>query len=144
MKTTTLLLPILALFVSGCAITQVVRPVASASSDEICLISNPAVREGFVETLTTALTAKGYKVRALPANTSIDACPLTATYTANWTWDLALYMSLADIRVYAGGKPAGEAVYDSRTGGANMSKFIKADEKIRELVNQLFPGGTRR
>lgn len=34
-----------------------------------------------------------------------------------------------------------EAKYDSMRGGANMNKFIAADQKINELVNQLFPGG---
>ena len=39
------------------------------------------------------------------------------------------------------GKPVGEAKYDSTRGGGNMGKFIDADKKITELVNQLFPGG---
>jgi hypothetical protein len=30
-------------------------------------------------------------------------------------------------------------VYDSLGGGGRMDKFIKADEKVRELVDQLFP-----
>ena len=34
----------------------------------------------------------------------------------------------------------GKATYDALMGGGRMDKFIKADEKVRELVNQLFPG----
>lgn len=49
-------------------------------------------------------------------------------------------MAYAEIKVYQGGKTIGEAKYDSQRGGANMGKFIDADKKINELVNQLFPG----
>ncbi len=90
-----------------------------------------------------ALGAKGYQVRQLPASASLVQCPITSTstYTANWRWDLATYMALAEIKVYNQGKPVGEAKYDAMHGGGNMGKFIDADKKINELVNQLFPGG---
>lgn len=129
------------LFLSGCAIHQKVSPVADLQTRQICLIENPAVRAGFLESYKRALSAKGYAVRQLPATASIADCPISSTYTANWRWDMALYMSYADIKVYNQGKPAGDAVYDAKGGGANMGKFIDADNKISELVNQLFPGG---
>jgi hypothetical protein len=66
-------------------------------------------------------------------------CPLTSTYTANWRWDLALYLAFADITIYAGGKKVGRAVYDSLGGGGNPAKFINAEKKLQELVDQLFP-----
>jgi hypothetical protein len=31
-------------------------------------------------------------------------------------------------------------MYDFVMGGGRPGNFIKADEKVRELVNQLFPG----
>jgi hypothetical protein len=131
------LVPVLA----GCAIHQTVKPVEGLASREVCIIENPAVRAGFVESYKRSLAAKGYAVRQLPASAAITQCPVTSTYTANWRWDMALYMAYADIRVYSDGKPAGNAVYDSQRGGANMNKFIDADRKIDELVNQLFRGG---
>jgi hypothetical protein len=39
--------------------------------------------------------------------------------------------------------PAGNAVYDALPGGANLNKFISADAKIGELVDQLFPERVR-
>jgi hypothetical protein len=98
---------------TGCSIKQTVNPVESFTEKEICLIENPNVKAGFI----------------------------TSTYNATWRWDMALYMALADIKVYNNGKPIGEANYDSQSGGANMGKFINADKKIAELVNKLFPGG---
>ncbi len=87
------------------------------------------------------METKGYRVRTLPAQASLIECPITSTYTANWRWDLATYMAYAEIKVYDNGKPIGEAIYDSRNGGGSFGKFISAETKIKELVNQLFPGG---
>ena len=126
---------------SGCAIHQSVSPVSQFNEKEICIIENTSVKNGFLESYRRALTNKGYQVRQLPASASIVQCPITTTYSANWRWDLALYMAYAEIKVFNNGKPIGEAKYDSQRGGANMSKFIDADKKINELTNQLFPGG---
>ena len=126
---------------TGCAIHQTVKPVERFTDKEVCIIENPAVGAGFVDAYKRALLGKGYLVRQLPPSASIVECNITSTYTATWRWDLALYMTYAEIKVYSGGKPLGEAKYDSQRGGANMSKFIDADKKIIELVSQLFPGG---
>ena len=92
-----------------------------------------------METFKKALEGRGFAVNILPVNSALRACPVTVTYTANWRWDLAMYMAYAEIKVFNNGQPAGEAVYDSLNGGANMSKFIKGEDKIVELVSQLFP-----
>ncbi len=129
---------------AACAINQKVTPVESFDGKQVCIIENPAVvQAGFIVAYTQALEQKGYTVQRLAAEAKITDCPVTSTYTANWRWDLALYMSFADIKVFQAGKQTGQAVYDATRGGANMSKFIKGDEKIRELVNQLFPDGPK-
>jgi hypothetical protein len=125
----------------GCAIHQTVKPVERFNDREVCIIESPAVKAGFLESYKRALSAKGYLVRQLPSSASIMECNITSTYAATWRWDLALYMAYAEIKVYNVGKPIGEAKYDSQGGGANLGKFIDADKKIDELVNQLFPGG---
>jgi hypothetical protein len=76
----------------------------------------------------------------LKPDASANACPLTTTYAARWRGDLALYMAYAKMNVYQDGKVLGKALYDSLRGGGRLDKFISAEEKTRELVNQLFPG----
>lgn len=135
------LLAVVAALSTGCAINQTVKPVERFADKKVCIISNPAVREGFMVSYKQALEAKGYIVQQLPAQASIVECPITSTYVANWRWDLAIYMTYANIKVYNSGKPIGEAIYDAKRAGMNTGKFIDADKKIRELVDQLFPGG---
>jgi hypothetical protein len=143
MRLTSSFVAILALSAAlvGCAINQTVRPVGRLEGREICIVDNPAVRATFIEAFKRSLTNKGFIVRQLPAGSAVTQCPITSTYTANWRWDLALYLAYVDIRVFSQGNQVGEATYDSMSGGANMNKFIAADKKIDELVNQLFPAG---
>jgi hypothetical protein len=130
-------------FLAGCAINQTVKPVERFEGTQVCIVVNPAVsQKGFLETYTRVLSEKGYTVKQLQAGSAVTECPVTSTYTANWRWDLALYMAYADIKVFSNGQQSGQAVYDAMRGGANMNKFIKGDAKITELVDQLFPGRT--
>lgn len=126
-----------ALLFTGCSIQQTVEPTSVSAGGELCIVENKAVRDGFLNELKTSLAANGLSYKVLPENSSLVACEWTATYTARWTWDMALYMSYAEIKVYRNGAPDGSALYDSTRGGANMSKFIDAEVKIRELVDQL-------
>jgi hypothetical protein len=144
MAARTLFLVPTAVALAACAITQRVTPVERFDGKQVCIIENPAVvQAGFLVAYTQALDKKGYTVQRLAADAKITDCPVTSTYTANWRWDLALYLAFADIKVFQGGRQIGHAVYDAMGGGANMNKFIKGDEKIQELVNQLFPDGPK-
>ena len=136
-------LALASLTLTGCAINQTVKPVERFEGRQVCIIENTAVRNGFLETYKRVLTEKGYVVRQLPASSDISQCAVTSTYTANWRWDLALFMAFADIKVFSNGQQSGQVTYDALGGGANMSKFVKGETKITELVNQLFPGGAK-
>ncbi|CUI03546.1 Sbal_3080 family lipoprotein [Massilia antarctica] len=127
------------LALSGCAIHQNVKPIEHVDSKLVCIIDNPAVRATFIDAYQHALSNKGYEVKKLAAGASLVECPVTSTYTATWRWDMAMYMAYADIVVYKNAKPAGKATYDATRGGGNMGKFIAAEKKITELVDQLFP-----
>ena len=129
------------IFLAGCAINQTVKPVDRFAGTQICIVVNPAVSQaGFLTTYVRVLSEKGYTVRQLSPGTAVTECPVTSTYTANWRWDLGLYMAFADIKVFSNGQQSGQAIYDAMSGGANMNKFIRGEAKITELVNQLFPG----
>lgn len=122
---------------TACSIKQRVDPVQVGRSDEVCIQKNPDVREGFLAEVEKVLTEKQIKYRVLEQLDAAQQCEWTATYTANWAWDLALYMVYAEIKVFHQGRLDGEAIYDARMGGANMNKFIDSEPKIRELIEEL-------
>jgi len=125
----------------ACTISQNVVPVQSgvAAVASVCIIEDPAVRAGFVEEFRRVLTERAYEVKMLPPGASTTACPIVSTYVARWSWDLTIYLSYARILVFDHGVQAGEAIYDARKGGGRLDKFINAEPKIRELVEELFP-----
>ena len=129
-----------AALLTGCThVTQTVSPVAKGPDKEICVIENPAVKAEFLPAFRRALESKGFAVKQLPKDATPKDCPLTATYSADWRWDLLLYLEIAEINVFRNGEPAGKAIHDSRNAGLNFGKYVGAENKIRELVDKLFP-----
>jgi hypothetical protein len=134
-----MLILVLAAVTSGCSIKQSVKPVDfTGQAMEVCILKNEDVRQGFLDAYTGALNEKNVKVKLLPETASLNECITTSTYTARWAWDLALYMKYAEIKVYRSAALVGEAVYDATWGGGRLDKFINAENKIRELVDELF------
>ena len=125
---------------TGCSIKQEVKPIKTELiKKEICIIKNEKIRDSFLQSYKNALESKNYKVTILPDRSLDKECYLTSTYTANWRWDLALYLAYTKLSVFEKDTLIAEAVYDALNGSGNMNKFINADEKIQELVNQLYP-----
>lgn len=134
---------LLLLSVSGCSIKQNVTPAAfdPVATPEICMIPDTGLRAGFHTVYREQLMRKGFKIREMTPGTESAACALSTRYTANWAWDLAMYMVYADIRVFQDGRQVGQATYDAKWGGGRLDKFIDAENKIIELTDQLFPRG---
>ena len=124
---------------AGCAIHQRVEPVAKIELKQICVVENPRVRATFLAAYQRALEGMGFVVQVLPENAALSACPLVSNYLARWQWDLALYMAYAEFKVFHDGNQVGGAFYNAQSSGANPSKFINAEQKVKELVDQMFP-----
>lgn len=143
MRIVPLLVVVAMVSLTGCSIKQTVTPAALSAElpPEICTIPASGLRAGFNTTYQQLLREKGFSVRPLAAGSAPNRCALSTTYTGIWRWDLLLYMSYADIRVYEHGRQVGQAEYDARWGGGRPDKFISAENKIAELTDQLFPNG---
>jgi len=126
-----------AIVLSGCSIKQVVEKAEMPKEELLCIVENKDVRAGFLKEFKRVLSHKSIAYKMINAYSVPSECQWTATYDARWTWDLALYMSYAEIKVFNNGNLDGKATYDSTKGGANMGKFIDAETKIRELMNEL-------
>jgi hypothetical protein len=125
------------LLLASCTITQSVDPVAVRPA-EVCVARNDTVHmTGFHDELVRQIEARGIAVRSFDGAVSED-CRHRVSYTANWRWDMAMYLAYAQVNVTEDGRPVGSAVYDATQGGANMGKFGPTAEKLAPLVGQLF------
>ncbi len=90
---------ILLVFITGCTATikQDITPIEIINISEICLIENPKIKKGFLQTYRTILENKGYTVKILDQYSHLSDCKITSTYVARWRWDIAVYMSYAKI-----------------------------------------------
>ncbi len=122
----------------GCTISQNVKGVADKNIKQIKIIVNPAVRSQYLDAIQTSVENQGVTVEVIPATSLPKDSPYAMTYTANWAWDITMYLVYTEINVYENGQEIGKAVYDARRGGGNMGKFINAEKKVNELVTALF------
>ncbi|MEX1032354.1 MAG: Sbal_3080 family lipoprotein, partial [Cellvibrionaceae bacterium] len=139
----------------GCAATQEISQLSAAAPSTICIVKHEAVKPGVLVALTEEFQANDITpvvvdgTYALQHNLwqpqwnpdHVESCGALGFYVANWSWDLATYMSFANIWMTdtAGSTKLAQATYDA-TRVPGPSKFIDAESKIRELVFQMLNG----
>jgi hypothetical protein len=133
---------LLALALSGCSITKSIDPI-KAEVSQVCVLDNPKVlMDEFQPELQRQIEEKGFPTKAYRGARPAD-CSHHLEYTANWQWDMAMYLTYAEMRVYDRKGLAGQAVYNARNGGGRLDKFGRTAEKIRPLIDELFGFATR-
>ncbi|MDP6531200.1 MAG: Sbal_3080 family lipoprotein [Arenicellales bacterium] len=121
---------------TGC-ISRRVQPAAPQAIDLICIRENKDVlMEGFLPNLQEEIHRKKILTEVFSAAPP-DYCVYTMTYTANWRWDLAMYLSYARIDLYKNRNPIGEVVFDASFAGLDLRKLASAQSKIDPLLAEL-------
>ncbi len=134
-----LILPLLIVsLLSGCAISKNVQSADSNTRiQKIYVKDNPKVlMDGLLPEIVTQLQQLGFESEAYTGDRPTNARHYI-TYTANWNWDMAMYLTYFRATLYDEGRVLGEAEYDAKMGGANMGKFGKTAEKIRPLLTEM-------
>lgn len=126
--------------ISGCAITQQVRPVqlSNESSNDafMCVLKNDRVRDSVLDEITRALDIRQYQYRVIDESFDKRQCEWVLTYVAKWRWDLSMYMSLAKFKIFQNGVLQGEAVYDATKGaGGWLNLLLRAKRFKNSLMN---------
>ncbi|MEO1494369.1 MAG: Sbal_3080 family lipoprotein [Pseudomonadota bacterium] len=104
---------------------------------KVCIKVNTAVaQEGFLPEVVRQIEARGVET-ARYVDEVLEACPVRMSYTANWKWDLALFLSYAEFALTRDGQPVGRATYTATQWSSD--KFGPTAEKIQPLIAQLFP-----
>jgi hypothetical protein len=125
------------LLTAGCTITASVDPVPARAISSLCIVDNPKVwSKQFLPTLRDELARRGIRTTVHQGDVPPE-CIRRLEYEANWKWDIAVYMSYVDIRIYDEGLQVGRATYDARNAAAHLGKFGRGDEKLAELVDRL-------
>jgi len=122
----------------GCVINKNISPIDAPETAKICVEKNSKVlMDGFHPELISQMNELGIETETYGLERP-DRCNRFMQYTANWTWDLAMYLSYLNIEVYEGNTLIGKAEYDARGGGARLDKFGTTAEIIRPIIKELF------
>lgn len=124
---------------TGCTISRNVMPVDSGESiSKVYVLENERVHmDELVTELVTQIEQLGFESESYQGDRP-DGAQHYLTYTANWSWDMAMYLTYFEATLYDDGRVLGEVEYDARSGGANMSKFGSTANKIQPLLEDLF------
>lgn len=124
---------------TGCTITQNVVPVGSGVQiAKVYVLENDKVlMEGLLDELLLQIRENDFDSESYSGARPAGA-KHHITYTANWAWDMAMYLTYFELKLYENDRLIGEAKYDAKNGGGNMGKFGKTAEKIRPLLEELF------
>ena len=132
---------LLALWLGGCSIVTVVEPLRQPISSA-CIHDNPDVwSKQFLPELQQQFARHGVQTQVF-AGERPAGCVLVVEYTAEWTWDLAVYLEYADIRIddLSGTFPKtlGRVTYNAREAGLRFDKFGRGSAKLDDLIDRLF------
>ena len=142
---------VLGVGLAGCSAKQEITRLQT-TPQYVCIVKHEAVREGVLETIESNFASRGIRTTVVAGIyekkhsmweprfylEQVKQCDALLFYVANWSWDLATYMSFANIWMTSadGSRRTAQATYDaSQVLGAN--KYIKASPKIQDLMNQL-------
>lgn len=134
-----LVLPLLtaATLLGGCTATQV-TPL-QAAADHMCIEENPKVQvSDFVPVLQEGFARHGIQTQVHSRIPWAD-CPYVVTYTARRSWDLAPYLSTAEITILGPRRQTlAKANYHLRgKGGLSLMKWQGTKSKIDPVIDEL-------
>ncbi len=128
----------LAALLSSCAVkTAVVAVPAGTRITTIYVEMNPKVlMDGLLPEIIAQIRAQGFQ--AIPYDgVRPKAAVDYLTFTANWRWHWAMYLSYFHATLYHDGRILGTAEYNARRTGPNPDKYGHTADKIRPLLKQL-------
>lgn len=132
-------LPLLAAatLLGACTATQV-TPL-QAAADQMCIEENPKVQvSDFVPVLQEGFARHGIQTLVYAKIPRAD-CPYVVTYTARRSWDMAPYLSTAEITILGPRRQTlAKANYHLRgKGGLSLMKWQGTKSKIDPVIDDL-------
>lgn len=125
-------------FISGCtAIT--VKPVdPSLNVRHVCIQNNPRVTiDNFLSIVRDGFDRHGLSTEVVKKQ-SLNTCEYVLTYVARRSWDMATYLSHAELKLFSGGRQIASATYHLKgKGGFALNKWASTKSKMDPVIDEL-------
>ena len=126
------------LLLVGCGKFDVVSrpPQGLAEAPRVCIVDEPNTKTGFKIAMRNWLNQEGIQSEILPVYTPLDKCEWMLTYYGRWSWDLAIFLSDAQITAYHDATYAGEV--SLKVGQWDANKFENGEKRVHKMMDLLF------
>jgi len=130
-----------ALLSTACTAVDVKPVDTSLDLRHVCIEHNPRVQvSDFVGVLQDGFDRHGVSSEVL-AGRDLDRCEFVLTYTALRSWDMAPYLSHAELRLRQRGRLVASADYHLRgKGGFSLAKWGGTRGKMDPVIDELLGG----
>ena len=124
--------------IAACTSIQVTPSQDLSKVERVCIVDNPKVTIAeFVGIIRDGFSRHNIATEVLP-ELEAKACQVTLTYTAMRSWDMATYLSHAELRLWREGKQVGFAQYHlNGKGGFALNKWKSSKSKMDPVIDQL-------
>lgn len=135
-KSLSLILP---LFLVGCTTVNVASIDKSYKISHVCIEKNPKVIvDEFLPVVRDEFSNHGITTEVYEGNVVPKKCTYHMTYTAFQTWDIAMYMHHAELKLFKGTTRIGDAEYHlNGKGGFAPTKWASTKEKMKPVIDKL-------
>jgi len=130
------------LVLSACGKMDVVHKpaVGIEEAQRLYIIKNDSTKEGFLQALESWCKKEGIRYSVLPSTANVQDHAWTLTYYGRWSWDLAIFLSDAEITAFHNGKIVGREKLV--VGQWDKHKFEKGEKRIHKLMDMLYNRAT--
>lgn len=129
------------LFLTGCSGPRFTGGSISAdilaSRPAILSIDDKETREGFKLAIEDWLTEENYTNTTAADGTQHDPKKITLEHVGYWKWDLALFLSQAEIDAFHQGQRVGSVTFKA-PNNMNLNKWGSAEKRIKLMLDILF------
>ncbi len=124
--------------ISACTAVTVIPFDASLNARHVCIQDNPRVTIGdFVQIVRDGFQRHGISTEVI-TNLKPTHCEFTLTYTARRSWDIATYLSIAELVLMKDGREVARANYHLRgKGGLALNKWASTKSKMDPVIDEL-------
>lgn len=131
----------LILMLSGCAgpkfSGRAIEPRPGASQYDVVVVEDGDTKDGFRMAIEEWLEARNYHHSVAPDRSRHDPERLTLEYYGEWKWDLAIYLSRAEIEAFHEGQRVGSVDFRA-PNSLNGNKFGDGEERVKYMMDVLF------
>jgi hypothetical protein len=122
----------------ACTSVTVMPVDASVGLRNVCIVRNPEVIvDEFLDVLSAGFRRHGIATE-IRDEATVGDCEFVLRYTALRSWDLAAFVSHAELHIERSGEPVAHAIYHLRgKGGYAVTKYQSTKKKMDPVIDEL-------